>query len=320
MGDTKKKGFNIGTIKSRNALKILVVGNSGVGKSSLIRTLFSEAVCKGKEVVFEPTEDRVKNELNVIDGTPTENLKEYGPYYYKSISSELFVYVIDTPGINDNVNIKDWIKDMEKYLNDRHLKFKNNARLDVLKDPRITVILYVMSPMRLTNTDIFIIDGLSKAAPVIPLVGKSDTMNPREREAWKKGVYNVIKERLIDRGNTNIVDLNNSFIYSVMGSENGENREYGDGQVISIANDSISDIVNIHDLLFEKYHDIREMLENCGDIVFHKKLEEENESRKFITHVNNIKKQTSFIWYYLGAIFVIFLTVWKLIEILYSML
>jgi len=170
-------------------LKILVVGDSGLGKTTLIQTLLSK-----------PGEN-----LQVQDGTNTPL-----PQFMKdpeSLCTRLtwkddddkitYVYRMqDTPGYGDDPDISNHIKMMMSFLQRQNTKWleTESARdrcvdLRELEDPRVDLCLYALPPHRMRSNDVRYMAELSKLVPVVPVIMKADTMTIHEAQVFRQEVH-----------------------------------------------------------------------------------------------------------------------------------
>uniref|UniRef100_A0A1I8IFH5 Septin-type G domain-containing protein n=1 Tax=Macrostomum lignano TaxID=282301 RepID=A0A1I8IFH5_9PLAT len=123
-----KKGFNF---------TLMVVGESGLGKSTLISSLFQQDLYKDREL--GSATERV-NKTTEIDKRQIE-LDEKGV--------KLRLTVVDTPGFNDAINCQDCWRPIEDYIDNTFEQyFKDECGLNRknIVDHRVHCCLYFVSP------------------------------------------------------------------------------------------------------------------------------------------------------------------------------
>ncbi|VDO64600.1 unnamed protein product [Schistosoma margrebowiei] len=123
-----KKGFNF---------TLMVVGESGLGKSTLINSLFVQDLYKDKEII--EANNRVQSTTQ-IEKRQIE-LDERGV--------KLRLTVVDTPGFGDAVNCNDCWKPIEDYIDstfEQYFKDECGLNRKNIHDHRVHCCLYFISP------------------------------------------------------------------------------------------------------------------------------------------------------------------------------
>ena len=168
---------------------IMLVGHSGLGKSTLINTLFAS------HLVDPLSQDELSNltipkttEIKVTQHTLVED------------RVRLNINAIDTPGFGDQINNNKVWEPIVKYIKEQHsqyLRKELTAQRDrFIKDTRVHAILYFLQPSAiqgLTPLDIVTLRRLSDIANVIPVIGKSDTLTLEERDLYRQNVQRDFK-------------------------------------------------------------------------------------------------------------------------------
>uniref|UniRef100_A0A061SDN1 Septin 7 n=1 Tax=Tetraselmis sp. GSL018 TaxID=582737 RepID=A0A061SDN1_9CHLO len=165
---------------TKRYVKIMVVGDSGLGKTTLIRTLLSG-----------PGE-----KLDLHDGSETshrEFLKNPEALcstltWDDDVDRVTWVYrVQDTPGYGDDLNIMTNIQKMKAFVDSCNKKWleieqdmKRGVDMTLVEDPRIDLCIFCLPPHRLRNIDIRYMHELGQVVPIVPVVTKADTMTIRE--------------------------------------------------------------------------------------------------------------------------------------------
>jgi len=102
--------------KNEIMFKIITLGDSGVGKTSIIRryanNIFDESILSTVGVGFAFKEVELKNKkkvkLKLIDTAGQEKFKSLAKSYFKNVDGVLFVYSFEIPQSFEN--LKEWIK------------------------------------------------------------------------------------------------------------------------------------------------------------------------------------------------------------------
>lgn len=165
----------------------MMVGESGLGKSTLLNTLFSAHItdCKSPKSVAEyasrqTTEIIAKNEW----------LEENGV--------RLKLTIVDTPGFGDFVNNENCWEPIVKYIKDQYALYLRReltpSREKRIPDTRVHCVLYFIAPTghSLKPLDIHVLRILSGITNVIPIIGKSDSLTSEEQIAFKRRIRNEI--------------------------------------------------------------------------------------------------------------------------------
>ncbi|KAJ9059152.1 cell division control protein, variant 2 [Entomophthora muscae] len=173
-----KRGFH---------LNIILVGESGMGKSTFVNTLFSAHLLdsKGRTSSAQPNRKTVNIE-------PVSHvLKENGV--------KLRLTIVDTPGYGDQVNNERCWEPIITYIKDQHgayLKKELTATRDrFIEDTRIHLCLFFISPTghSLKPIDILVLQKLVEVVNVVPVIAKSDCLTPAEKIAFKNRIKTEIE-------------------------------------------------------------------------------------------------------------------------------
>ncbi|KAK5660335.1 hypothetical protein OQA88_12876 [Cercophora sp. LCS_1] len=173
-----RKGFNF---------NVMVVGESGLGKSTLVNTLFNTSLY--------PPKERKGPSLDIIPKTVT----------IQSISADieeagvrLRLTVVDTPGFGDFVNNDEsWrpIVDNIEQRFDAYLDAENKVNRMNIVDNRIHACVFFIQPTghSLKPLDIEVMKRLHTKVNLIPVIAKSDTLTDEEIVAFKQRILADIK-------------------------------------------------------------------------------------------------------------------------------
>ncbi|PHH75348.1 hypothetical protein CDD80_2445 [Ophiocordyceps camponoti-rufipedis] len=173
-----RKGFNF---------NVMVVGESGLGKSTLVNTLFNTSLY--------PPKERKGPSLDIIPKTVT----------IQSISADieeagvrLRLTVVDTPGFGDFVNNDEsWrpIVDNIEQRFDAYLDAENKVNRMNIVDNRIHACVFFVQPTghSLKPLDIEVMRRLHTKVNLIPVIAKSDTLTDEEIMNFKARILSDIK-------------------------------------------------------------------------------------------------------------------------------
>ncbi|KAI0539324.1 Septin-domain-containing protein [Xylaria digitata] len=173
-----RKGFNF---------NVMVVGESGLGKSTLVNTLFNTSLY--------PPKDRKGPSLDIIPKTVS----------IQSISADieeagvrLRLTVVDTPGFGDFVNNDEsWrpIVDNIEQRYDAYLDAENKVNRMNIVDNRIHACVFFIQPTghSLKPLDIEVMRRLHTKVNLIPVIAKSDTLTDEEITSFKSRILADIK-------------------------------------------------------------------------------------------------------------------------------
>ncbi|ORX53935.1 Septin [Hesseltinella vesiculosa] len=176
-----KKGFEF---------TAMVVGESGLGKSTLVNTLFNTALYPPKENT-EPSNETVQTvEIQSI----TSDIEENGV--------KLRLTVVDTPGFGDFVNNEEsWkpiLDDIESRF-DAYLEQENRVNRRKMVDNRIHACIYFIMATghALKPLDIEFMRRLHTRVNLIPVIAKADTLTEEEVVAFKQRILADIQHHKI---------------------------------------------------------------------------------------------------------------------------
>ncbi|CRG87418.1 Septin homolog spn4 [Talaromyces islandicus] len=169
------------------AFTIMVAGESGLGKTTFINTLFSTTI--------KNYADHKKRHAKQIDKTVEIEITkaELEEKFFK-----VRLTVIDTPGFGDYVNNRDSWQPIIEFLDDQHesymLQEQQPRRTDKI-DLRVHACLYFIRPTghTLKPLDIEVMKRLSSRVNLIPVVAKADTLSPADLARFKQRVRAVIE-------------------------------------------------------------------------------------------------------------------------------
>ncbi|KAI9013833.1 Septin-domain-containing protein [Phycomyces blakesleeanus] len=178
------------SVKTGFQFTCMVVGESGLGKSTLVNTLFNTQIYPNKQPA-EPTHDCPQTvEIQSI----TTDIEENGV--------RLRMTVVDTPGFGDFVNNEEsWkpILDNIESRFDAYLEQENRVNRRKMVDNRIHACLYFITPTghALKPLDVEFMRRLHTRVNLIPVIAKADTLTEEEVVAFKQRILADIKHHNI---------------------------------------------------------------------------------------------------------------------------
>lgn len=168
---------------------IMIVGGSGLGKSTFLNTLFLTDIYSNE---YPGPTLRAKKTLKVE--TTRVLLIENGV--------KLTLTVVDTPGFGDALDNSDCWKPVLEYINQRYedyLEAESNVQRSYISDRRVHCCLYFIAPSiyGLKLLDIEFLKQLHDKVNIIPLISKADTMTVEECELCKRTVLGQLAQNKI---------------------------------------------------------------------------------------------------------------------------
>ncbi|XP_023670408.1 neuronal-specific septin-3 isoform X3 [Paramormyrops kingsleyae] len=170
------------TMKTGFDFNIMVVGTSGLGKSTLVNTLFKSQV--SRRSTGWSRDEKIPRTVEI---KAVSHVIEEGGVKMK-------LTVIDTPGFGDQINNENCWDPISKYINEQYEKFLkeevNIARKKRIPDTRVHCCLYFISPTghSLRQLDTEFMKNLSRMVNIIPVIAKSDTLTVEEKIEFKQRV------------------------------------------------------------------------------------------------------------------------------------
>ncbi|XP_007632158.1 septin-9 isoform X2 [Cricetulus griseus] len=161
---------------------IMVVGQSGLGKSTLINTLFKSKI--SRKSVQPISEERIPKTIEIK--SITHDIEEKGV--------RMKLTVIDTPGFGDHINNENCWQPIMKFINDQYEKYLQEEvsvnRKKRIPDTRVHCCLYFIPATghSLRPLDIEFMKRLSKVVNIVPVIAKADTLTLEERVYFKQRI------------------------------------------------------------------------------------------------------------------------------------
>ncbi|TWU75515.1 hypothetical protein ED733_005669 [Metarhizium rileyi] len=266
-----RKGFNF---------NVMVVGESGLGKSTLVNTLFNTSLY--------PPRERKGPSLDIIPKTVqiqaiSADIEEAGV--------RLRLTVVDTPGFGDFVNNDEsWrpiVDDIERRY-DAYLDAENKVNRMNIVDNRIHACVFFIQPTghSLKPLDIEVMRRLHTKVNLIPVIAKSDTLTDEEIASFKARILADIKHHGIqifegpryELDDEETIAENNEIMskvpFAVVGATNEiktadgravRGRQYPWG-IIEVDNEEHCDFVKLRQMLIRTH--MEELKENTNNALY----------------------------------------------------
>ncbi|BHF74084.1 Septin-4 [Sparganum proliferum] len=177
-----KKGFNF---------TLMIAGESGLGKATLVNSLFMQDLYKDREEV--DANDRI-SKVTKIEKRQIE-LDERGV--------KLRLTIVDTPGFNDAVNAEECWKPIEDYIDgtfEQYFKDECGLNRKNIQDNRVHCCLYFISPYGhgLRQVDVEFMRHLQNKVNIVPVIAKADALTASELRDLKDRIMSDLDRYKID--------------------------------------------------------------------------------------------------------------------------
>ncbi|KAJ8653988.1 hypothetical protein O0I10_010324 [Lichtheimia ornata] len=170
---------------------VMVCGESGVGKTTFVNTLFTASIKDHKN----PAKRHAKQLDRTVEIEITKAELEEQMFKVK-------LSVIDTPGFGDYVNNRDsWLPVIE-FIDDQHENYMRQeqqpSRQGII-DMRVHACLYFIRPNGhgLKPLDIEIMKRLGSRVNLIPVIAKADTLTQKDLTVFKQKILETIEAQNI---------------------------------------------------------------------------------------------------------------------------
>ncbi|KAK4101108.1 cell division/GTP binding protein [Parathielavia hyrcaniae] len=158
---------------------VICVGQTGLGKSTLINTIFASHLIESKGRLNPDEVIRSTTEIHPCSHIIEEN------------GVRLRLNIVDTPGYGDLINNDRCWDPIVKYIKDQHSAFLRKEltaqRERYIQDTRIHCCLFFIQPSghTLKPIDIVVLKKLSDVVNVVPVIAKADSLTLEERQEFK---------------------------------------------------------------------------------------------------------------------------------------
>ncbi|KAF7646926.1 hypothetical protein LDENG_00180510, partial [Lucifuga dentata] len=167
----------------------MVVGESGLGKSTLINSLFLTDLYSPE---YPGPSHRIKKTVQV----------EQSKVLIREGGVQLLLTIVDTPGFGDAVDNSNCWQPVIDHIDSKfedYLNAESRVNRRQMPDNRVHCCLYFIAPSGhgLKPLDIEFMKRLHEKVNIIPLIAKADTMTPEECQQFKKQIMREIQEHKI---------------------------------------------------------------------------------------------------------------------------
>lgn len=173
-----KKGFEF---------TLMVVGESGLGKSTLVNSLFLTDLYPERQL--PDASGKVKQTV-ALDASTVE-IEERGV--------KLRLTVVDTPGFGDAIDNTDCFKSIIQYIEDQFERFlcdESGLNRRNITDNRVHCCFYFISPFGhgLKPLDVQFMKMLHNKVNIVPVIAKADALTKKEVMRLKRKIMQEIAE------------------------------------------------------------------------------------------------------------------------------
>ncbi|KAL0993092.1 hypothetical protein UPYG_G00103100 [Umbra pygmaea] len=171
---------------------IMVVGQSGLGKSTLMNTLFKSKV--SRKSVQATAQEKIPKTIEIM--SVSHDIEEKGV--------RMKLTVIDTPGFGDQINNENCWQPIMRFINDQYEQYLQEEihinRKKRIPDSRVHCCIYFIPPTGhcLRPLDVEFMRRLSKVVNIVPVIAKADTLTLEERNFFKKKIREELRANGID--------------------------------------------------------------------------------------------------------------------------
>ncbi|XP_014069874.1 septin-4-like isoform X5 [Oncorhynchus tshawytscha] len=173
-----KKGFDF---------TLMVAGESGLGKSTLVNSLFLTDLYKDRKLLN--AEERITQTVEITKHTV--DIEEKGV--------KLKLTIVDTPGFGDAVNNTECWKSVADYIDqqfEQYFRDESGLNRKNIQDNRVHCCLYFISPFGhgLRPLDVEFMKALHEKVNIVPILAKADTLTPTEVKKKKFKIREEIQQ------------------------------------------------------------------------------------------------------------------------------
>ncbi|XP_010136505.1 PREDICTED: septin-4-like, partial [Buceros rhinoceros silvestris] len=163
----------------------LVPGESGLGKSTLVNSLFLTDMYRDRKLLN--AEERITQTVEITKHVV--DIEEKGV--------KLRLTIVDTPGFGDAVNNTECWKPVADYIDqqfEQYFRDESGLNRKNIQDNRVHCCIYFISPFGhgLRPLDVEFMRALHQRVNIVPVLAKADTLTPSEMERMK----NKIREEI----------------------------------------------------------------------------------------------------------------------------
>ncbi|XP_060243023.1 septin-4 isoform X8 [Meriones unguiculatus] len=173
-----KKGFDF---------TLMVAGESGLGKSTLVNSLFLTDLYRDRKLLG--AEERIMQTVEITKHAV--DIEEKGV--------RLRLTIVDTPGFGDAVNNTECWKPVAEYIDqqfEQYFRDESGLNRKNIQDNRVHCCLYFISPFGhgLRPLDVEFMKALHQRVNIVPILAKADTLTPPEVDRKKSKIREEIEQ------------------------------------------------------------------------------------------------------------------------------
>ncbi|XP_075542908.1 septin-2-like isoform X1 [Dermacentor variabilis] len=183
---------------------LMVVGESGLGKSTLINSLFLTDLYEDRKI---PNAEVEPIHISGAAHLSNEKIDRTVQIERKTMEIEekgvrLRLTVVDTPGFGDSVNCEESWRSIDRYIDEQFNQFfKDESGLNRknIVDNRVHCCLYFIPPWGhgLRQLDIEFMKRLHQKVNIVPVIAKADTLTPVEVRQMKDRILRELEEHQV---------------------------------------------------------------------------------------------------------------------------
>ncbi|EGI69561.1 Septin-4 [Acromyrmex echinatior] len=178
------------SVKRGFEFTLMVLGETGLGKSTLINSLFLGDLYKDRRI--PDAAERVAKTTSIEK--KTMDIEERGV--------RLRLTIVDTPGFGDAVNCEDTWKACSAYIDEQFRQYftdESGLNRKNIQDNRVHCCLYFIPPYGhgLRQIDLEVLRRLHRKVNVVPVIAKADTLTTHEVKKLKERILADIEEHEI---------------------------------------------------------------------------------------------------------------------------
>lgn len=164
----------------------MVVGETGLGKSTLINSLFLTDLYKNR--IIPNVEDRIEKTTKVEK--KTLDVEEKGV--------KLRLSIVDTPGFGDAINAEESWKVCTAYIDEQYRQYfadESGLNRRNIQDNRVHCCLYFVPPYghSLRQMDLELMRRLHRKVNIVVVIAKADTLTQNELKVLKENILNDLE-------------------------------------------------------------------------------------------------------------------------------
>ncbi|KAJ3334226.1 hypothetical protein HDU76_006598 [Blyttiomyces sp. JEL0837] len=250
---------------------IMVVGESGLGKTTFMNSLFNAPL----------TEQKIQKNLS---SSKTVSIQ---PTTYELIEDgvTLHLTVVDTPGFGDQLNRETNFQPIIEYIDTQYDKYlqaeRSQEQRENILDTRVHALIYFIPPTGrhgLRELDINFLQILCTKVNVIPVIAKSDALMADELALYKKAILKDFERHDIRAYPTfhaedreHVAEVERYMPFAVIGSDDfvdvggkkvrGRTYRWG---VVEVENEKHCDFIHLRELLIRT--SLQDLIETTHNI------------------------------------------------------